>query len=277
MTALFGFTVRQLVWQRKIWLALLIVAFPSLVILLVRHFDAPTRSDEIFELFHGPAQFILLMIVLPLVCMLYGTALVGEEVEQRTFVYLTTRRLRRATVLLVRFVATWLVLSVLFELGIVALHAAALWGMPTPDPMLIRDGFGPERVTWHPWHDLAGYLVIMPLGVAGYLAVFTTLSLIFGRPLIVAVIYLVASEMMLANIPVMARQYAILHHLRQMAVNVNRSLVRLFGGPEELVEHVFPPGWSGAWTLLTVIGVLLLTCAVLISIRELTPSRVSRD
>ncbi|MEW6249907.1 MAG: hypothetical protein AB1716_04615 [Planctomycetota bacterium] len=267
MIALFGFTLRQILTQHKLWLALLILLFPSGILVLVRSVAGDLRSNELWEAYHVLMQFLLLMLMLPLVCLLYGTALIGAEVEQRTVIYLLTRRLHRATVLLVRFGATWAALTILCAAAMLVLHVTVTY----------RTGAAAAEIGWRPWHELRVYLALAPAATAGFLAVFTTISLAFGRPLIISTAYFVVFELVLANLPVQARQLSISHLLRQTLVAEIPRVRRLQQLPVEIADLVYPAGVTGVWTLVLVVAVLLAGAALLMTVRELVPARVSRD
>ena len=250
--------------QRKVLLAVAILLFPGAVAVLARSVGGERSAREMWEIYHVLMQFLLMLVLMPLVSMLYGTALIGGEVEQRTLVYLTTRRLRRATVLLVRFAATWLVLSLLVALSLFVLHVCTtMRADPAGD--------------WQPWQDLRGYLSVAPAGAAGFLAVFTTISLVFGRPLIVSTAYVVVFEVILSNLPVLARRLSIAHPLRQTMVQRIPNIQQLYEVPEGIVDIVYPAGQTGTWTLVTAVAVLLVVASALMTMRELVPARVSRD
>jgi ABC-2 type transport system permease protein len=270
MFALFAFTVRQILGQRKLWLTAVILLFPAAIVVLVRSFGGEPRGGDLWDMYHVLMQFLLIMLLIPLVCLLYGTALVGAEIEQRTLVYLTTRRLHRATVLLVRFAATWVTLSVLFALAILALHVC----------VTLRAAVGTlphTQIAWQPWHDLRAYLAVAPAGAAGFLALFTTISLVFRRPLIFSVLYVVVFELVVGNLPLLARRLSIGHLLRQTLVQQNPVLRRLYELPDFIADLVYPPGQTGTSMLLTLVAVLLLVSGLLMTVRELTPARVGRD
>jgi ABC-2 type transport system permease protein len=268
--ALCGFTLRQILGQRKLWLAIAILLFPAAVVVLVRSVGGEHATRDVWEMYHVLMQFVLLMLLMPLVALLYGTALIGAEVEQRTLAYLTTRRLHRGSVLLIRFAATWLVLSALFALAMLALHAcvtlhAAVNAVPG------------TRTAWEPAHDLGFYLALAPAGAAAFLAVFTTISLLASRPLIVSAIYVAVFELVLGNLPAPVRRLSISHPLRQfLAAHIpgGRELYQL---PAPIVAEIYPAGHTGIWTLLAVTAVLLAAALALMTFRELVPARVSRD
>jgi ABC-2 type transport system permease protein len=270
MTALFWFTIRQILGQRKLWLSVAALLFPAAIAVLVRSVGGDHAARHAWEMYHVLMQRVLITVLVPLVCLLYGTALIGAEVEQRTLAYLTTRRLHRATVLLVRFAATWSALTVLFALALLALHLGVTWRSPL-------SMVGDAGATWAPGTDLRAYLAIAPAGAAGYLAVFTTVSLAFRRPLIVAVVYFVLFELVLGNLPVPIQRLSISHALRQTMVTRMPAVRRLYELPPELSEIIYPPGQTGTDALLIVVALLLLASSVLMTCRELVPARISRD
>ena len=181
IVALFNFTLRQTLGNRKIWLSLLILAAPCALMLLIRNFEPETpKARTLWEMYHVPAQFFLGMVLVPLVCLVHGTALIGAEVEAKTIVYLITRRMRRSTVLLVKFIATALVLAVLCDLGMVALHYCTLAGRDLPGIIA-----GSHYADWNPAGELRHYLMIIPLEVLCFLAIFNLIGLMLSFPQIV--------------------------------------------------------------------------------------------
>ena len=275
IVALFVFTIRQMLLSRKICLSLLVLSGPCALLLLVRNL-APASEEHIQSLwqkYHAVVQFLLFTGLIPLVCMIYGTALVGAEVENRTFTYLITRRMRRGTVLLVRFVATALVLAVLCDLALVGAHLCVFAGRDF-DLLTATD---PAWATWHPGHELGHYLLSIPVAVLGFLAVFTLIGLLVARPLAYSVLYYIIIELVLSNIPVRARVYSLLHHLRVTMVGAIPNLTRLFELPEDLREELYPPGATGLPGVFGVVVIALLASIVLVTVRELLPSKISRE
>ena len=274
IAALFTFTVRQTLLDRKIWFTLLVLAAPCALILLIRGVGEQVQGAEaLWEMYHGTTQFLLIMVVLPLVCMVHGIALIGADVEGRTFVYLTTRRMRRGTVLLVKFVATALVLAVLCDSGMVCLHVSVFAGQDVQS--LIAQS--PRWTDWHPISDLQCYLLVIPAGVSGFLAIFSFIGLITARPLGLSVFYLIMVELVLANVPLKARVYSITHLLREPMVDAMPRLPRLFELPGDLRESIYTGSAAGLLGLLGVVVAALLLSGVLVTIRELIPAKVSRE
>jgi len=275
MVALFWFTIRQYLRARQLWLVALLMAGPCALALLVRRFEPPGGLTEIWEAYHEVMLSLLFMIVLPLMCMLYGSTLIGSEVEARTVVYLVTRRMRRATVLLVRFTATALLLVALFGIAVLAFHLCMVGGADI-EGLNSAAGLALDRA-WQPGRDLAAYLSVIPLGVVAFLAVFTLISLVTPRSLTISALYIVIVEAVVACLPVRAQVYTITHQLRQsLTTFISRDLLHVVGPPGEFQERLYPIGETGTFPLLMMVFVVMGLACILVSKRELAPSRVVR-
>ncbi len=276
MVALFWFTIRQCLRGRRLWLVALLLAGPCSLALLLRNFEPPGGVVETWEAYHSAMLSLMFMAVLPLLCMLYGSALIGSEVEARTLVYLVTRRMRRATVLLVRFTATALVLVALFGVAVLAFHLCAVVGLDVK--ALNTAGGLSSGQAWQPWSDLLGYFGALPLGVVAFLAVFTLVSLLTSRSLTISTMYIVIVEIVLSSLPVGAQVYTITNQLRRsLATFISRDLLWLVEVPVTLQEELYPVGATGTIPLVMVVLAVMTSCCVLVSRRELAPAKSVRE
>jgi ABC-type transport system involved in multi-copper enzyme maturation permease subunit len=271
MLALLGFTVRQMLLHRKVWVTLLLLAGPCALTLLIRSVEPAEDLEDVWNSFHGPVQFMAFLIVLPLICMLCGTSLIGAEVDGRTLVYLLTRKMRRATVLLVRFAATALVLAILFDLALVAQYFCAVGGVDLPALADTSD------LTWKPLDDLLCYLAVGPLGVLAFLAIFSLIGLLSSRPLSASIVYVLVVEFFLSNLPAGARVYTILHQLHLTMFGAIPRLTKLYDLPREDVARFFPPDSTGTVALCIISLVAVALACVLMTTRELVPAKVARE
>ena len=276
IAALFGFTVRQTLLDRKIWLSAALLSFPSLMALLIRRFmTGHVVAGEVWELYHITAHFLLMLLVIPLVCLLQGTSVIRVEVESRTITYLITRRLRRWMVLLVKFAATFLVVTLLCELGMLALHWSTTLGldldriMSRPESSAFRD--------WLPADDAWSYLQVIPMAVAGYLSLFGLISMLTNKVLAVAVSYWIIVEVMISNIPADIRTLTLMHPLRVSLVSEIPRLRELYELPRALAEEIYPQDGSGLVTILIWVAICLALSLLLMTVRELVPSKLSRE
>ena len=273
VAALFWHTVHQTLFQRKIWPTLLLLAVPCAVILLIGQFDP---QSGFWRRFHFPTILLLVSVVIPLVGMLYGTALIGSEVEGRTLVYLLTRRQRRATVLLVRFAATAIVLTLLLELGALAAFGCALRG-PQIQVMTMEGVSKAVPLSWPPWGAVGCYLYVIPFATVAFLAVFAVIGLFFSRPLGVSIGYFVVVELITGNVPLRVQVYTISHYLRASLFQAEPGLIEFYEYPREIAEQLYPPGWTGISELVMIALGAFLVAAVLVTIRELVPAKITRE
>ena len=274
IAALFNFTIKQTLVSRKIWLTLLVLTGPCALVILIRCFaDPPPQGQALWEMYHVLVQFLLIMGLVPLICLVHGTALISADVESRTIVYLTTRRMRRATVFLVKFVATALVLAVLCDLGMMALHFCVLTGQELPSSAA---GASADAV-WNPRHDFTCYLWTIPTAVWGFLAIFSLIGFLTARPLTLAVFYLIAFEIIISNLPIGVRVYSLLHYVRMTMTGLMPRVAALYELPRELGERLYPEGTTGLPQLSAIVLIALVLSGILITVRELTPAKVSRE
>jgi ABC-type transport system involved in multi-copper enzyme maturation permease subunit len=259
--------------SKRILLTLLLLAAPCAIVLLVRiAAPAPEHIGELWEPYHLIAHLMLMSGLIPLVCIVHGTAMIGSEVEARTIIYLTTRRPRRVWVLLARFAAAALVLTVLCEAGMLILHLSFFAGVDVSSLPVVR---GLED--WSPAHDLRVYLAVIPVAVVCFLAVFSLVGLLTARPLAVSVFYLVVIELILGNIPAKVAAYSVSFHLRTALVGAIPRIVDLYELPDSVRDQLYPLGATAAPELCGIILVCLILAGLLVTFRELVPAKITRE
>ncbi len=273
IAALFLVTIRQTLLSRKIWLSVAMLAAPCALHMAIRLFGPRDVSAmDLWQMYHVKAHFFLMSTLVPLVCMVYGSSLISSEVENRTITYLVTRRLRRATVLIVKFVATAIVLTALCAVAMIGLHYCVLFGRDVPTLLALSE-YGQSQ----PASDLYHYLTIIPLTVVGFLAVFTLISMVTARALIASCAYFIVAELIVSNLLVIARRYTLLHQIRVTTAGLMPSVRQLFELPADLAETLYPEGATALPELLCIVSVAVALAAILMTICELTPSNAGRD
>ena len=143
---------------------------------------------------------LLLQIVVPLLALIAGSAVVAEEVEDRTITYFFSRPIPRASVLLGRWLATVVFLDLLLGTS----TACFLWACSR------AEGEGAPLAS-----D-----IVLPLftavcaGGAVYSGLFTAAGVFFKHPMIVGLGYTFAIEGFLSNLPGKTQTLTIQYHLR---------------------------------------------------------------
>jgi ABC-2 type transport system permease protein len=172
--AVFVLTVRQLAGSRRIWLVLALVSLPLLAGLLFQVADATATPDEFAD---DVTRVMLSSAILPLVMLLLATAAFGNEVGDRTLVYLVTKPIARW-----RIVAPKLLASV------------AVGGIP------VALG-GAVAVAVIERGDVGGALATgtgLLAGAAAYAAIFTWAGLATRHALLIGLVYVFIWEAALA-------------------------------------------------------------------------------
>jgi ABC-2 type transport system permease protein len=173
VAAIFSLTVRQLGGSRKVWLVLGLVALPVLAALLFRVADSTTTPDEFAD---DITRTLIASAILPLVILLLATAAFGNEVGDRTLVYLMTKPVARWRIAAPKLLATILVGGVP-----VAVSGALAVGIITGDA-------GGAAATG------LGLLA----GAAAYAAIFTWAGLATRQALVIGLVYVFVWEAALA-------------------------------------------------------------------------------
>jgi ABC-2 type transport system permease protein len=174
LASIFSLSLRQLAGSRRWWLVLVLSALPLLFAALFR----------VAESSHPPAEnaddltsTLIASAVLPLVMLLLGVAAFGNDVGDRTLVYLTTKPIARWRIVVPKLAAVILVG------GLPVAASAAL------SVALIEGG------------DARGALatgVGLLAGAAGYAAIFTWAGLATKHALVIGLVYVFVWEASLA-------------------------------------------------------------------------------
>jgi ABC-2 type transport system permease protein len=98
----FALTVRQLAGRRRLWLVLALVSLPVLAGVLFTLADSTATPAEFAD---DITRALVVSTILPLVMLLLGTAALGNEVADRTLVYLVTKPLPRWRIAVPKLVA----------------------------------------------------------------------------------------------------------------------------------------------------------------------------
>jgi hypothetical protein len=127
--------LRRSVRSRRTFFSLAFALLPGAVAWLTASFARRISADDIAT---AIGWLLMLQVVLPILALVGGTAVIAEEVEDRTITYLFSRPIPRASVLLGRWLAALVVLSVVASIG----TGFVLWSATRPPVAL-------ERATLH--------------------------------------------------------------------------------------------------------------------------------
>ncbi|MEZ4462087.1 MAG: ABC transporter permease [bacterium] len=197
LSTLIGVQLRQLLMQRKTRALAVVQLLPvvgALVYVLFENVDGLT-------MFSGVAEQLLLPFLVPLAAIFYGGPAIVDEMEGRTLTYLTLRPISKATLFLGKVFAGTLV-----ALLLVLIPTLLLFGICMFQAMDFSESL-----------PVLGRVVgAATLGTVVYSAIFAALGAMFASSLLASILYFVASEMVLATLPVL-ELLSIRFHLRIVA------------------------------------------------------------
>ena len=187
---LLGLTLRQQVLRKSTLLLIGLAVLPVLVALLFRLTDTndnpQTWTAEV--LYRG----LIVTAVLPLTALMFGTSVIGDELEDGTAIYLLTKPIPRWEILLPKLLAPWLLTSVILVVSTVVAGLVAI------------DSGGRDVVY--------GAALAMVLGALVYTVLFVMLSIVSTHALIIGLIYVFIWEGAVAGLFEGVRYLSVRHY-----------------------------------------------------------------
>ena len=206
---IFDLSLARMLWSRGTVFMGLLVGLPVVLALLVRGVQAMAAQDMRVDgqVITGPTIFgfmvwwLYLRFIVPVLALYYGTALVADEVEDKTITYLFTRPIPRGAVLLGKFLAYFVcttmvvtpsLMIVYFLMGLSGASVAGTF------PSLLKD------------------LGLVILGLLAYGGLFAWVGAQFKRPLVIGLVYVFGFEQLALIIPGYIRQLTVSYYLQSL-------------------------------------------------------------
>lgn len=237
---------RMLPRPRSFWVFLLL-ALPVAFGVLLRVYPPTGLPLTGFELYGVVVALFFVRNLLPLVALLFGSALISDAVDSKTITYFLTRPVSRLSIFLGEFMAYLVTVLTLTVPCVVLTYLVLCVGTPQ------GAGFGAA--------DLVQDLGACALTLFTYGAVFALLGVSLKRPLIPGLLFLFVWEGFVANFPGDAPNYTISAYAR--------SLIRHRPTEEGLAE-LFSKFFGVGESVLTlgIVGVVALALAIWIFSRR---------
>src|SRR3954464_1183248 len=211
---IFDLSLGQMLWSRRSVFLAILLGGPVVLAFVVRLLSAATRLGPMqINGAHvgGPAIFgmmiwlLYIRFIVPVLGVFYGTALIADEVEDKTITYLFTRPIPRRSVLLGKYLA-YLACTVLLVLPSVMLVFFLV--VPTGGSS-IAEAF-PSLLT-----DFAMLIV----GLAAYGAVFALVGTRLKRPLVVGLVYAFGWEPAVLMFPGYLKRLTVAYYLQALVTH----------------------------------------------------------
>ncbi len=198
---------RQCTSKRSLLVGLLALA-PVAVALFVLQVRP---EDELSAPIASILWMIMGQIVMPIAALIFGAAIISEEVEDRTVTYLFTRPIPRPALLLGRWFSALAVMAGMFFVS--ACSAAWILAQAFPESTGADESFA--------WS--LPLVLVMIVGSGVYSMLFALAGVLFKRPMILGLAYVFASENLLLLSPMVPGQIGSLtiqYHLRGLVSGI---------------------------------------------------------
>jgi ABC-2 type transport system permease protein len=204
----FELSFGEMLWSRRTIFMALVVGGPVLLAVIFRAVEsfgmpamrvngAPVAGASIFGVM---IWMLYLRFIVPVLGVFYGTALMADEVEDKTLTYLFTRPIPRGAVLLGKYLA----------------YLACTSLVVLPSVMLTYFLVVPFGQVAGTFTSLVLDLAILGLGLAVYGAVFAYVGARFKRPLVSGLIFAFGWEQLALALPGYLRQFTVAHYLQAL-------------------------------------------------------------
>lgn len=203
-------------WSRRALACLALAAITPAMAWVVAAFAEEAGASIATNL----GWLLLLQVIVPLLALISGSAVVTEEIEDRTITYLFSRPIPRASVLLGRWLAALLFISTLLAIAsILTVFLAARSAAPGPplDPGITVPLLGATL-----------------LGGAVYSGIFAAAGVFFRHPMIVGLGYAFAVEGFLANLPGRNQALTVQYYLRSLVASTGSDSWREVEGFDQI-------------------------------------------
>ena len=196
---IFFMTFGQMFWSKKTFFISIISLLPVILALIFRFSrHSPNDASAIFSIF---ALAIFVSFLSILVSLLYSTAIVADEIDNKTITYLLTRAVSKSSIILGKFAAYLLgAFLVLFLSLLITLLLTAT------DPKM--------QHTFVSNLNLFGkYLGVIVLALITYGSIFTFFGASFKHPVIIGLLFAFGWEKIAVIVPGLIQKISIVHYL----------------------------------------------------------------
>jgi len=252
-------SVGQMLWSRRTIFMALVVMGPVLIALFIRAAVAlglPLGRVNGVAM-TGPAMFGLIIWIfylrftVPVLGVFYGTALIADEVDDKTITYLFTRPIPRGAVLLGKY------LAYLVATGFVVLPSVSIvYLLVVPVGGSLGSAFIP----------FVKDLLLLAVGLAVYGALFAFIGAWFRRPLLIGLVFIFGWEQAALAFPGYLKRFTVAYYLQGLVPHAmpQDSVLSLV----QAIVRESPTLASSALWLAVIWGATLYLASVAVERRE---------
>lgn len=250
---IFDLSLGEMLWSRRTIFMALIVGGPVLLALIVRALEAfgmpalRVNGQRVVGMgvFGIMIWMLYLRFAIPILGVFYGTALMADEVEDKTITYLFTRPVPRGAVLVGKYLA----------------YLACTSLVVLPAVMLVYFLLVPFADIPATFSQLLIDLGLLFLGLAAYGALFAFVGAFFKRPLVLGLVFVTGWEQTAMALPGYLKQFTVAYYLQSLVPHSMPS-----DGVVSILQGMFrdtpPAAVSLFWLVLCVVVFLTLAARI---------------
>jgi hypothetical protein len=223
---IFELSLGEMLWSRRTIFMVLVVGGPVLLAIVARLLQASgipalrvngVRIDGA-GIFGMMMWVLFIRFIVPVLGVFYGTALVADEVEDKTITYLFTRPIQRGAVMMGKYLAYLVCTSlvVLPSVMIVYFMMVPFEQVPATFGLLLKD------------------LGILAIGLAVYGALFALVGAVMKRPLVIGLVFAFGWEQVAMLMPGYLKRFTLAHYVQALVPHAMPS-----DGAASLLQAVF--------------------------------------
>jgi len=198
----------EMLWSRRTIFMALVVGGPVIIAVIVKVLEVfgmsalRVNGQRVvgISVFGVMIWVLFLRFIIPVLGVFYGTALMADEVEDKTITYLFTRPIPRGAVLVGKYLAYVLCTSLVV----------------LPSVMLVYFLLVPFREIATSFGQLLTDLGLLGLGLAAYGAVFAFVGAFFKRPLVIGLVFAFGWEQVAMALPGYMKRFTIAYYLQAL-------------------------------------------------------------
>jgi ABC-2 type transport system permease protein len=249
----FDLSLGEMLWSRRTIFMALVVGGPVLLAVIIKGVEMfgmsalRVNGQRVagFGIFGVMMWMLFLRFIVPVLGVFYGTALMADEVEDKTITYLFTRPIPRGAVLVGKFLA----------------YLACTFLVVLPSVMIVYFLLVPFSALPQTFSSLLVDLGLLALGLAVYGGVFAFVGAFFKRPLVIGLLFAFGWEQVVLALPGYLKQFTIAFYLQALVPHAMPS-----EGVTSILQGMFrenPPVWVClAWLFAYLGGFLYLATRV---------------
>jgi ABC-2 type transport system permease protein len=204
----FDLSLSEMLWSRRTIFMALVVGGPVILAFIVRLLEAfgmpalRVNGQRVggIGVFGVMIWMLFLRFVIPVLGVFYGTALMADEIEDKTITYLFTRPIPRGAVLVGKYLAYLACTSLVVLPSVMVVYF-----------LLVRFSEIPSTFA-HLLTDLG----LLGLGLAVYGAVFAFVGAFFKRPLVIGLVFAFGWEQVAMVMPGYMKRFTIAYYIQSL-------------------------------------------------------------